>query len=167
MEYIRNLILQLSNYVDPLFKSFEGIEKVEITKFEDKLGFLLPSDFKSFLNISNGAVILYENIYGIYNNNKPFDLFENYLLEKNEVGNPIREYYLPIYPDGMGNHTCLDLGSLSPDGKRCNIIFWQHDRQYLKNEQPDIDAKSFTMFLEDLLNELNEYYNYDGTEKEN
>jgi hypothetical protein len=60
----------------------------------------------------------------------------------------------------------LDLNNRLINQKGCNVIFWQHDRLYDENEQPDIDAFSFTQFLEELLLESSRIYNYDGTEKE-
>ncbi|SRR5258706_2594346 len=165
MSDLLEITSKLSNYKSPLFKSYEGANSACINKLEEKLLYSIPKDFREFLLITNGAIILHEDVYGINEENEAFDLYENYLVEKNEVGNPIRDCYLPIYPDGMGNHNCLDLKALSEDGKICNVIFWQHDRFYESDEQPDIDADSFTQFLGNLLKRIEKEYNFDGTEK--
>jgi cell wall assembly regulator SMI1 len=155
----------LKKFNSPICELYPGCSQIEILELERKIENKLPLEFKNFLLISNGAIINCHELFGIRNGKKFEDLFGNYLFEKNEVENSIRDYYLPIYPDGMGNHNCLDLKSLTPDGKYCNVIFWQHDRLYSDDEQPDIDANSFTQFLENLLKEIYEQYNDDGTEK--
>ena len=162
---LSEVLSELEKFSSPNCKLYTGCSQKEIIELENKVKYKLPLDFKNFLLISNGAIINCHELFGIRNGKKFDDLFGNYFFEKNEVENPIRDYYLPIYPDGMGNHNCLDLKSLTPDGKYCNVIFWQHDRFYSKDEQPDIDANSFTQFLENLLKEMLENYNYDGTEK--
>jgi cell wall assembly regulator SMI1 len=165
MDKLLFILSQLSNYKSPLFKMYEAAKSENIDVLEKKIGYFLPKDFKDFLLLTNGAIVLCEDIYGIYNNNKPFDLYSNYLIEKNEVGNPIREGFLPIYPDGFGNHYCLNLNEVSLNSGACNVIFWQHDHEYSNDESPEIEASSFTVFLEKLLKEISENYNYDGTEK--
>ncbi len=162
---VEELFNEFSKFESPIFKGYKDVVLVDIFNLEVKLGLKLPSDFKRFLMISNGALIDCQYLYGIKNEEPAEDLFDNYIFETKEAGNPMPAYYLPMYPDGMGNHNCLDLKSLSQDGEKCNVIFWQHDRLYSDNDQPDIDANSFTQFLENLLKELTENYNYDGTEK--
>lgn len=158
-------IRELKKYDRSVCELYEGIAISKIENLEKKLLFKLPNDFKLFLSVSNGADILCQDLYGIDKMVSGNDLYKRYVIEKDEMGNPIRDYYLPIYPDGMGNHNCLDLRSISADGEKCNVIFWQHDRLYSDNDQPDIDANSFTEYLESLLKEISETYNYDGTEK--
>ena len=160
-----DIIKELRKYDRSNFVSYEGSNLEQIEELEKRLKFDLPTDFRNFLLISNGAVVNCHNIFGIVPD-KPFnDLYGNYIFEKDEVENPIHDYLLPIYPDGMGNHNCLDLNTISADGETCNVIFWQHDWFYKPNEQPDIDANSFTEFLENLLKEISKRYNYDGSDK--
>lgn len=162
---LNEIITVFKKYDESIFVPYEGINGKEIKILEIKLKQKLPNEFKQFLLISNGASINCHELYGIKNGISTEDLFDNYIFETKEAGNPMPNYYLPIYPDGMGNHNCLDLKSLTPDGKYCNVIFWQHDRLYSEDKQPDIDASSFTQFLENLLKEIYEQYNDDGTEK--
>jgi len=159
------ILIELKKYSSPNCKLYPGCNKENIIEFERKLKYILPSDFKEFLYTTNGAIINCHEIYGIKNGIPALDLFDNYLFETKEAGNPMPDYYLPIYPDGMGNHNCLDLKNLSTDRKTCNVIFWQHDRLYSVNEPPELDADSFTRFLENLLKDMLDNYNYDGTEK--
>ena len=162
---LSEILEELKKFSSPICKTYSGCCQEEINELEIKIKYLLPLDFKKFLLISNGAIINCQELFGIRIENKFEDLFDNYIFETKEAGNPMPNYYLPIYPDGMGNHNCLDLNSLTPDGKYCNVIFWQHDRLYSEDKQPDIDASSFTQFLENLLKEIYEQYNDDGTEK--
>jgi cell wall assembly regulator SMI1 len=155
----------LKKFNTPNCKLYPGSNQEEINELERIIKYRLPLDFKQFLLISNGASINCHELYGIKNGIPNEDLFDNYIFETKEAGNPMPNYYLPIYPDGMGNHNCLDLQSLSTDGEKCNVIFWQHDRFYSEDEQPDIDAGSFTQFLQNLLNDMKENYYYDGTER--
>ena len=164
---LTEIISELKKYDKSVFVYHHGADELAIADLEKKLNYKLPIDFIEFLMFSNGALIDCQDLYGIKNGVPDEDLFDNYIFETKEAGNPMPAYYLPICPDGMGNHNCLDLKSLSPDSEKCNVIFWQHDRSYLDNEQPDIDADSFSQFLESLLKELSENYNYDGTEKKN
>jgi len=162
LEAIINEFIKFDNSV---FEKYLPTDENSIVNLENRINNRLPLDFKSFLLITNGALINCHELYGIDNTNKNRDLFDNFIFETSEAGNAMPNYYLPIYPDGMGNHNCLDLSSLSSDRTKCNVIFWQHDRQYSKNEKPDIDAGSFIQFLENMLKELIKYYNWDGTEK--
>jgi cell wall assembly regulator SMI1 len=165
MHSLNQIISELKKFNSPNSEFYPALNKGKIDELEKKLKYKLPLDFRKFLLISNGAIINCHELYGIHDD-KPFeDLFGNYIFEKDEVENPIREHLLPIYPDGMGNHQCLDLRSLSPDGEICNVIFWQHDHFYSEYEQPDIDAISFTQFLENILNNMSEHYYYDGSPK--
>lgn len=161
MHKIDEIIRNLKNYQSPLFKAYNGIIESKITEFQKKIDFELPIDFMSFLKITNGAIILYETIYGIYDETNPNDLYRNYLTEKNEVGNPIPKYFLPIYPDGYGNHYCLCLQN-NMHNSFGEVIFWQHD---MNNNKTNVIASSFTNFLYDLYCDITKEYNYDGTER--
>ncbi len=159
------ILEEFSKFSSPNFRTYAGCNYDQILELEKKLNYHLPTDFKNFLLSTNGAIINCHELYGIKTGIPAEDLFDNYFFETKEAGNPMPDYYLPIYPDGMGNHNCLDLKSLSSDGETCNVIFWQHDLIYNNNTRPGIDASSFTEFLENLLKEISEQYNFDGSEK--
>lgn len=155
---ILEILTELEKFNSPDFKSFNGVASKEIEELEEKINLKFPNDFIFFLKNTNGVLINCQNIYGINPEKPNEDLFENYKFETKEAGNPMPKYLLPIYPDGMGNHNCLDLKSISEDGNFCNVVFWQHDRFYTHSEKPDIDAKSFTDFFENLLKNLKEQF---------
>jgi cell wall assembly regulator SMI1 len=152
---IKLILEKLSKFESPDFELFDSCPSTKIIELEKKLGYPFPNDFKEFLQITNGAIIDASYIYGIYDDNKAFDLFERYIWEKDSAENPIKKNYLPFYPDGFGNHNCLDLASYDSTSGKCNVIFWQHDWFYEDGELPEVDAESFTEFLEKLLHELN------------
>ncbi len=162
---LKNIIEEFKKYSSPNFSGYPGTREEEIIKLEKEIKYKLPDDLKEFLQISNGAVINCHELYGIKSGIPSEDLLDNYIFETKEAGNPMPDYFLPFYPDGMGNHECLDLKSLSQDGNTCSVVFWQHDRSYEPDEKPDIDARSFTEYLEYILKEIEKEYNYDGSEK--
>jgi cell wall assembly regulator SMI1 len=162
---LAEIIEELKKYDSSIYTFYEGAKLDSVTELEKKLGFKLPDDFKEFLLISNGASIRGGTIYGIREDKKSEDLYGNYIWEKDESENPIPDYLLPMCPDGMGNHECLDLKSITPDGETCNVIFWQHDWFYKPEDQPDTDAHSFAEYLEKLVKNLSKRFNYDGSEK--
>lgn len=162
---LNEIIKEFKKFDRSVFENYSPTDEASIKHLENKINQNLPRDFKEFLLISNGASINCHEFYGIKSEIPAEDLFDNYFFETKEAGNSMPDYYLPIYPDGMGNHNCLDLKSLSSDGKKCDVIFWQHDRSYSIDDPPEVDANSFTQFLENLLKELSMNYNYNGTEK--
>lgn len=153
------IIREFSKFDPPDFESSASCPSEKISELEKKLGYVLPDDFKEFLEITNGAIVDGQYIYGIYDDNKAFDLFERYLWERDIAENPIKVQYLPFYPDGFGNHNCLDLSSYDSSSGKCNVIFWQHDWFYDEGELPEIDFNSFAEFLLKLLNDVKETNN--------
>jgi cell wall assembly regulator SMI1 len=162
---LNEILSEFAKYTSSICKLYQPALEQEINEFEEKLKYKLPLDFKEFLLISNGAKIDCQTLYGLSPDKPGIDLYDNYIFETVKAGNPMYDSLLPILPDGMGNHNCLDLKSISDDGKICNVIFWQHDILYGDNNMPDTDASSFSEFLETLLNEIAKQYNYDGSEK--
>ena len=138
---------------------------------ELKLGYQLPGSFKEFIIRCNGFGIMSDHVYGIYTGSKwskvekAMDLYENYLWEKDESGNPIWPHLLPISPDGFGNHYCLDLKTLTEDKTECKVVFWQHDYEFSEDDPPDVETNSFLEFVWNLLMEIKGMINYDGTDK--
>ncbi len=149
---LTEIIEEFKKYDASVIKLYHPAEEKDIYELENIIKYKLPDEFKKFLMITNGAEIDHQPVYGIHKNKPGTDLYSNFKCETEEAGNPMYNYLLPIMPDGMGNHNCLDLKSLSDDGMTCSVIFWQHDRLYDDDSKPDIDASTFTDFLEYLLN---------------
>lgn len=162
---INKIVCELKKYSESLCTLYPGVDENEIIELEKKINFKLPKEFKDFLSIINGFEIMSDMVYGIHNNNKGIDLFSNYIFEKDEVGNPIYDYLLPIAPNGRGDHYCLDLKSIDRMGLECHVVFWQHDYEYTYEKLPEIDRNSFTEFIWKILQEVEELIDYDGNDK--
>ncbi len=162
---LEKIVSELKKYSEAFSVLYPGIDENEIIELEKKINFKLPKEFKDFISIINGFQIKSDMVYGIHKDIKYLDLFSTYIFEKDEVGNPIYDYLLPVYPDGFGNHYCLDLKSIDKKGLTCPVVFWQHDYEYTSDDLPDIDCNSFTEFMWKLLQEIKEFMDYDGTRK--
>ncbi|MEL6822330.1 MAG: SMI1/KNR4 family protein, partial [Calditrichota bacterium] len=155
---------EIQKYNSEVITTYPGINNQTILDLEVKLKSRLPGDFKRFLTIINGFELMSDIIYGIHNDPK-MGLYNNYVWELKESNNPIYHYLLPISPNGFGDHYCLDLNSLSEDATRCEVVFWQHDYEYSDGDTPDKESSSFTDYLEELIMDVGENYNYDGSDK--
>jgi cell wall assembly regulator SMI1 len=158
------ILAELKKYNPNACTMFPGASDDDIADLEDKIGYMLPYNFKEFLKQCNGLGLTSETIYGIHTK-RHLDLFDNYICEKDEAGNPIWSHLLPISPDGFGNHYCLDLNTLTEDKSECKVIFWQHDYEFSKDDPPDVDAETFLDFVWKVLMFVKELSNYDGTDK--
>lgn len=163
MKTLNEVLSELNKFDKSLYGFYEGAGLDLISKFEKKINYDLPIDFKEFLVFSNGANILFETIMGVDTRELQFDLYSTYLLERDESGNPIPGYLLPISPNGRGDHYCLDLTSLSDNKETCKVVFWQHDYNDI-NTIPVVAAISFYDFLFEIITDFLKYNNYDGTE---
>jgi cell wall assembly regulator SMI1 len=165
------IITELQKYNQYACTMFKGATGIEIKTLESNLGLLLPGSFKSFLIKCNGLELMSETIYGIYTDEsldriiRALDLYEIYKWEKDEAGNPIWPHLLPISPNGRGDHYCLDLSTLTEDKSECKVVFWQHDYEFSDEYPPLVEADTFLEFLWNLLMEIKEDYNYDGSDK--
>ena len=159
MNTLENIIAEIKKIDNEISTIYLGINEIKINDLEDRLGMKFPKEFKDFLNLCNGFEIMSDKIYGIHPEDKNLDLFSNYMWEKEESGNPIYKYLLPISPDGFGNHYCLDLTTLDENKETCKIVFWQHDFYYSESEAPDLECETFLEFLIELVNDIKESIN--------
>jgi len=159
------IIKELQKYSETVCTLYPGINDDEIKGLEQKIRYELPKEFKNFISNINGFKLLSDILYGIHENNKSIDLFSNYIWEREYSNNQIWSYLLPIVPDGRGNHYCLDLKTIDSKKLKCNVVFWQHDYEYTLEDLPDIESSSFNEFIWEMLNEIGESINYDGTDK--
>jgi cell wall assembly regulator SMI1 len=165
MSSFQQALTELKKFDSSMYHFSDGASIESIIDLEKTIGYELPFDFKEFLLFSNGAGIFNLDIYSICEKADTLDIYTNYLFEKDEVGNPIPEYLLPITANGRGDHYCLDLISLSKSRESCNIVFWQYDYEYDASHKPDIEAKSFNDYLLKIMSDYLVYNNYDGTDK--
>ena len=161
---IKMITDELEKYDKTICTVFPGIQTWEIKNLEQKLKWRLPNNLKIFLEKCNGFKLVSEVVYGIHSDKK-FDIYENYIWEKEESNNPIWDYLLPISPDGSGSHYCIDLKSIDADYNECKVVYWQHDYNYDEQDPPDVESDTILDFFWELLETVKLSNNYDGTDK--
>jgi cell wall assembly regulator SMI1 len=161
MTSMDEILNEIQRYSGGLRRIYPGAQESAIESFEKYTSLRLPEDFRQFLMRCNGFSIMSDVLYGIHPENEAIDLLSNYFWERNESGNPIYRFLVPIMPDGQGNNYCLDL---SRGGhSQATVVFWQHDYDYeFHSEIPDIVAHDFLSFLRDTLADIRDEYDYDG-----
>lgn len=125
------------------------ITKNNIENIEQKLGLLLPNDFKQVIAHNNGASpepnvydteITKEKIAGYllsFNCNDQVNILDTYEALKDRL--PKR--FIPIMSDPFGNYICFDfLNENNP-----KVFFWNHE-----NGTKEFIADNFTIFLNNL-----------------
>jgi len=161
---INKIITELNKYSKNICTLYPGVQDEEIIGLEKKLGFTLPTSFKTFLKECNGFELVSDTIYGIHQK-KNLDIYKNYLWEKNESNNPLWSHLIPISPDGSGSHYCFDLKTLTNDNNECKVVYWQYDYDFDDDDPPDVETETFFDFLWELLERIKETNNYDGSDK--
>lgn len=164
MKTIEELIQQLRLFSRELINLQPPADEVEILKFEEKFGFQLPKDYKTFLKVHNGLSLMGVTIYGVDSGSLSFSLEKSYLFEHDEVDHPMPEYFIPFSPDGSGNHYCFDLRTCNLES--CEIVFWQHDFIYNDEDKPEVVYSNFADWVEEVvINWTLEDYDYNGNSK--
>lgn len=160
-----NLILEeLNKFSDDLILFGDEIVDDRLEKFEKKIGYKLPIDFKYVLKRHNGISLDGTQFYGFDNEFKENSLEIIYLFEHNKVKNKMPLEFLPFSPDGRGNHYCIDLSKFSLG--LCPVVFWQWDFTYNDKDQIEICNNSFYEWIKEVMIEWTlDEYNYDGSEK--
>ncbi|RZL45440.1 MAG: DNA gyrase subunit A [Variovorax sp.] len=159
------LIEELNKFDKSLINIGPAIKDQRLREFEEKIGFELPLDLKYFLTINNGVNLMGIEILGLDEVYQGSSLDSTYQFEHFEVDNEMPLHYLPISPDGMGNHYCLDLPKLK-DGV-CPVVFWQHDYAYENLEEVETCNPNFMDWVQEVVLDWTlQDYNYDGSEKE-
>lgn len=132
--------------------------------FEEKIGHLLPDDFKYMLKKHNGFSLSGIEVFGFDEGLKGSSLDQVYQYEHFEVTNKMPLEFLPFSPDGRGNHYCLDLSRT--DAGSCPVVFWQWDFQYQTSNDIEICNENFYDWIREVMISWTlEEYNYDGTPK--
>jgi cell wall assembly regulator SMI1 len=101
-------------------------------------------------------------MYGIRTEN--FDLEKCYLIEHDEVDNPMPKHLVPFSPDGTGNHYCFDLRTSTIES--CKVVFWQHDFIYDNETEPEVVNSSFSDWVQEVVIDWTlEEYDYNGNKR--
>lgn len=144
----------------------DSIDEIKVEKFEQRIGYKLPQDYKYVITKHNSIILAGTEIYGLSKDLKENSLDKIYGFEHFNVDNPMPDFYLPFSPDGQGNHYCLDLSKLN--NQLCPVIFWQWDFEYENFDDVEVCNNNFIEWIEEVMIDwtLNNY-NYDGSEKDN
>lgn len=160
MSDIKNIVQQLELFSGSIIELYPPSSEREIIDFEGKYALRLPLDYREFLLLHNGFSLMSVTVYGI-NKSIPLSLEKVFIIEHDEVGNPMPRYLIPFSPDGMGNHYCFDIRSNNAES--CPIIFWQHDILYTNENPPEEVNSSFTEWVQEVVIDWTlEDYDYNG-----
>ncbi|RFZ90881.1 SMI1/KNR4 family protein [Mucilaginibacter conchicola] len=163
-ERCNQLIEELSRFDASMTEIGPAIKDHRLREFEKQIGFELPLDLKYFLTVNNGVSLMGVEILGLDEVNQGQSLNEVYQFEHFEVDNKMPMHYLPISPDGMGNHYCLDLPKL--ENGLCPVVFWQHDYEYASLDEVETCNPNFMEWVQEVVIDWTLMdYNYDGSEK--
>ncbi|MBZ4187807.1 SMI1/KNR4 family protein [Niabella beijingensis] len=156
------ILKELSKFSTAIATSGGSLENTKIIECENRLGLMLPLDYKAFLREHNGFDIMGNSVFGI--DDSASSLENVYKFEHSEVANPMPLYLIPFSPDGQGNHYCFD--TRSNNTVSCDIVFWQHDYEYSEGDGPEIVNNSFLdWFQEVIIDWTLEEYDYNGNER--
>lgn len=142
----------------------DEIKDNRLEKFEEKIDYKLPDDFKKTLKKHNGISLFGTKIYGLDEMFRELSIDKVYDFEHNVVSNKMFKSLIPFSSDGRGNHYCLNL--VDKNANEYNIVFWQSDCFYETVKDIEVCNDNFTDWVEEVMIEWNlEMFNYDGTEK--
>ncbi|HEY3281086.1 MAG TPA: SMI1/KNR4 family protein [Armatimonadota bacterium] len=123
-----------------------GAEESQIAKAEQQLGCTLPADYVSFLRNLGWCDAGPFEVYGL-GSDVPWhlELIRNTCWERHKARPRLWRHLIPVYPDGGGNHMCLDTSRI--EGDHCSVVYWIHD--CLPEEQAEVWFPSFDAWLRD------------------
>lgn len=120
----------------------EGATEEQILRAERTLSLKFPESYRRFIRTYGWASFGSYEVFGLGKDiPKHLDLLTITLWERNESGNPLPLWLLPIYNDGGGNLVCIDCREGQSQG---TVIAWYHDEL---SEGPDQIGRSFDDWL--------------------
>lgn len=121
-----------------------GASDEEVARCEEQLAVSLPNSYKLFLR-EFGFALWPECICGVRPRDPALDVLLVAEAERHEVEPEMPYHLIPFYPDGCGNHYCLDTSRLV-DGE-CPVVFWNHELD--EDQQPPKTHASLLDWLEE------------------
>ncbi len=158
------LLDELHKFSNDVLYLGASITDDRLEKFEKRIGFSLPVDFKYIMKKHNGISLMDTEILGLDAALlRGSSLDEVYIFE-HEADSAFPVGFLPFSPDGRGNHYCLNL-SEQKEGI-CPVVFWQHDYAYENINDVEVCNVKFADWVKEVMIDWTlEDHNYDGTEK--
>lgn len=159
---IDSIFSELKKFSSEIVQLAEPISDNRIDNFEIRNNLKLPEDYKKFMLISNGLSALSNELLVFLGNDEIYSM--EYVYKRYVQHLPKK--YLPICPDGAGNYYCLNLFDDTNIHYSCEVIFWQHDYLYSKDDLPEVSNESFLDFIKEVFIDWTlEDYNYNGKQK--
>lgn len=161
---ILNVIEELTLFSERILELKPPANIQAIADFESQFNVKLPEDYIVFLRRFNGISLMGSIVYGVGEELNALSLSTIFIVEHQEVANPMYDYLVPFSPDGYGSHYCFDTRTMN--NNLCNVVFWQYDYPYTEEDVPEITNPSFTEWMKEvIINSTLEDYDYNGNEK--
>lgn len=161
---ITDVINELTLFSDKVLALNPPVAIQVIEAFEKQFNVKLPGDYIAFVQRFNGMNLMGTEVYGIGEEAGVSSLDRKYIIEHQEVGNPMYNYLVPFSHDGYGSHYCFDTSALTKTS--CNIVFWQHDHHYSPNDPPEVTNASFAEWVKEVAIDWTlDEYDYDGNSR--
>lgn len=128
-----------------------GATDTEIKDAERILGVVLSASYRHFLRDFGWGGVEHFEIFGLGLDVPHYlDLINITRRERMEMEPAIPNSLVPLMNDGAGNHYCLDTRQMRKG--ECPVVFWDHELG--KEQEPSLIARSFDLWLLELLNDL-------------
>lgn len=165
-KHIVQIFKELSKFSERVITFNSPVNESLILKFEKENDILLPEEYKQLLSISNGLNLMGDEIFGLYDIENTYDLFEAYRFEHFDVIRPMPKYLIPFSPDGGGGFYCFDTRIYTNKGFSNQIVFWSTGYIYTDVDQPEVTHNSMCDFIQECFIEWTlEDYDYNGNER--
>ena len=128
------------------------VSKNMIQLAEQQLGVVFPQSYCDFLE-KVGAASLPFDVFGLVSEDSAtfsrdfWDVVGMTEVERSEVEPPMLHHLIPISPNGMGDHWCLDTSRFSSE--ECPVVFWNHENG--ADQKPNQTNPSFLDWLEEMV----------------
>ena len=157
------VIAELQKFTSRILDWREPVNPILIERFEATFGVKLPEDYKYLLSITNGFSLMGDNVLGVIDKEKNYDLFMCYNIEHFEVVVPQYKHLIPFSPDGGGNFYCFDTHVKTNGGDSNQIVFWYSNYEYSESDPPEVTHQSLADYIKNWIIALTlEDYDYNG-----
>lgn len=150
MDYKKKIdeaVNELKKFSPRILSWNEPVDPELMRRFESRFEVKLPEDYKYFLSITNGFSLMGDEVLGMFDAEKKYDLFMAYQIEHFEVIVPQYRQLIPFSPDGGGNFYCFDTRVETNCGHSNQIVFWYSNYEYNESDPPEITHQSLADFI--------------------
>ena len=147
LEAITARMLKISSDVFP-----GPASEAMIREAEQELGATFPESYHCFLAKVGAADFPFE-VFGIAPEHLPdfggsyWSVIDMTQSERQEVEPPLLHHLIPISPNGMGDHWCLDTSCFHLG--ECPVVFWNHENG--PDQRPNQTHATFLDWLDEIV----------------